>query len=162
MSLLGRLARGVVGTLTGGPAVGVAAALAPTGGRSRRSHSFMPPAAPVRPPIRVGPVGINPSAALPGGRPLFTPAAPVAAPPSVNGAGAPAGYHLNKSSYFLKDGTYVEKGTRYVRNRRRNPMNPRALKRAVARIDAAKSWQATLSGISTPKYTGSGKRRDKC
>lgn len=44
------------------------------------------------------------------------------------------GHHLNRSSYTLKDGTHVEKGTKLVTNRRRNPGNPRALHRAVSRM----------------------------
>lgn len=70
--------------------------------------------------------------------------------------GCPAGYHPNKTSYHLKDGTFVAKGTRCVRNRRRNAMNPRALSRALARVDSAKRWQSKLSGVTTRKYTSSG------
>lgn len=50
------------------------------------------------------------------------------------GTGCASGFHPNKTSYFLKDGTYIEKGTVCVRNRRRNPLNPRALDRSMARI----------------------------
>lgn len=51
------------------------------------------------------------------------------------GAGAiqPAGTHLNKSSYFLRDGTFVPARSRYVRNRTRNNANGRALRRAIGR-----------------------------
>lgn len=49
----------------------------------------------------------------------------------------PAGHRPNKSSYFLKDGTYVEKGSVCVRIRRRNPFNPRALDRAMSRLESA-------------------------
>jgi len=45
----------------------------------------------------------------------------------------PRGHHLNRSSYFLRDGTFVPEGTRFVRNRTRNPANPRALRRAISR-----------------------------
>lgn len=76
-----------------------------------------------------------------------------------NGERPPSGYRLNKSAYFLKDGTYVEKGTRWVKIRRRNSMNPRALSRAIARVDGGKRIQATLSKISTAKYTASGRRK---
>lgn len=60
-----------------------------------------------------------------------------------NGRGAglpPAGYHWNKAGYYVQDpsdpmrGLYVPPGSRAVRNRRRNPFNPRALDRATARI----------------------------
>lgn len=81
-----------------------------------------------------------------------------AAPESMNG-GKPSGYHANKSSYWLMDGTFIEKGTRWVKNRRRNPANARALSRAIGRIDLGKKLQGTLAGISTGKYTAAGKRK---
>ena len=51
------------------------------------------------------------------------------------GAGGiqPVGTHLNKSSYFLRDGTFVPARSRYVRNRTRNNANGRALRRAIGR-----------------------------
>lgn len=49
------------------------------------------------------------------------------------GAYQPKGYHLNKSGYFLKTGQYVAPGTKWVRNRRTNPANGRALRRAISR-----------------------------
>lgn len=80
---------------------------------------------------------------------------------SIPAAGpCPKGYRLNKSSYHLRDGTFVPKGTRYVKIRKRNPLNPRALRKAIGRVDAGKAWQAKLSGITTEKYTASGKRKD--
>jgi len=41
---------------------------------------------------------------------------------------------LNKSSYFLKDGTFVPEGTRLVKVRRRNFANGRALRRSIGRV----------------------------
>lgn len=79
---------------------------------------------------------------------------------ATNGAGAPKGFHLNKSSYFLKDGTFIEKGSVWVKNRRRNPLNPRALRHAIGRIDAGKVWQAKFAEISTGKFTAAGNRKD--
>lgn len=81
---------------------------------------------------------------------------------SMNGGSPGPGYRLNKSDYFLRDGTFVPKGTRWVKIRRRNAMNVRALSRAISRVDGAKAWQSKLAGISTKKYTSSGKRKDKC
>jgi hypothetical protein len=75
-----------------------------------------------------------------------------------NGA-CPTGHRPNKTSYFLKDGTFVPKGTRCVKRRQRNPMNPRALSRAIGRVDAGKRFQSRMNEISTAKYTASGKRR---
>ena len=78
--------------------------------------------------------------------------AEVMGPPQITG-GVPAsasmgGYHLNKSSYFLMDGTFIEAGTKWVKNRRRNPGNMRALSRSLGRIKSAKRMTAALSKIS--------------
>jgi len=48
---------------------------------------------------------------------------------------APRGMHLNKSSYFLRDGTFVEKGSRFVSNRRLNNANGRAQNKAIVRLE---------------------------
>lgn len=72
----------------------------------------------------------------------------------------PKGFHPNKSDYFLRDGTFVAKGSKFVKNRRRNPLNPRALRRAISRIDAGKIWQGKLHEISTGKFTAAGNRKD--
>lgn len=85
--------------------------------------------------------------------------------PSMNGnrgcGGCPSGYHPNKSSYFLKDGTFVPEGSRCVKNRRRNPGNMRALDRALGRLNSAKRLQAKLHQYSTGKYTKAG-TKTKC
>jgi len=83
-------------------------------------------------------------------------------PDVLNGAGfAPAmqagkpspvsGYHWNKSGYFLKSGEYVAPGTKMVKNRRRNPANPRATSNAITRIKGAKRYAKSLSSISIRK-----------
>lgn len=51
------------------------------------------------------------------------------------GLGCQAGYRPNKSSYYLKGGQYVPKGSRCVRVRRRDVGNIRALRKADRRID---------------------------
>lgn len=56
-----------------------------------------------------------------------------------NGACPPRGFHLNKSSYFLRDGTFVERGTRMVKNRKRNAANGRANDHAITRLDSAQT-----------------------
>jgi len=61
------------------------------------------------------------------------------------------GYHWNKSSYFLMSGEYVPAGTRAVRNRRRNPCNPRAVSRALGRVKAAKRFAKSISHVSIRK-----------
>jgi hypothetical protein len=62
-----------------------------------------------------------------------------------------AGYHWNKAGYFLKSGQWVGKGTREVKNRRRNPLNPRALDRSISRITSAKRASKKLGRISIRK-----------
>ena len=67
------------------------------------------------------------------------------------GKASSPGYHWNKSGYFLKDGTWIEKGTRQVKNRRRNPLNPRALDRSMSRITSAKRASKKLGRITIRK-----------
>ena len=67
------------------------------------------------------------------------------------GKASSPGYHWNKSGYFLKDGTWVEKGTKQVKNRRRNPLNPRALDRSMSRITSAKRASKKLGRITIRK-----------
>ena len=54
------------------------------------------------------------------------------------GAECPKGHHLNRSNYFLNDGTFIPAGSRCVANRRRNPENFRANRRAAGRLLARK------------------------
>lgn len=64
----------------------------------------------------------------------------------------PRGYRLNKSSYFLKDGTFVPEGTRLVKVRRRNFANGRALRRSIGRVQGferlVKSSRKSLRKLS--------------
>ena len=80
---------------------------------------------------------------IPGGATGYQPAVPE--------IGAPAGYHVNKTEYFLKDGTRVEAGTRWVKNRKRNPLNPRAASKAIGRIESLKKATARFSRITIRK-----------
>jgi hypothetical protein len=78
------------------------------------------------------------------------------------GAGCPQGFHPNRSNYWTSQG-YVAKGTRCVRNRRRNPLNPRALDRSMGRIASAGKAIKAL-GFKAPKVKeiaqkGARKRR---
>jgi len=61
------------------------------------------------------------------------------------------GYHWNKSDYFLRSGEFVPAGSRSVKNRRRNPMNPRATSNAITRVKGAKRFAASLSNITIRK-----------
>jgi hypothetical protein len=78
-----------------------------------------------------------------------------------NGSGlaCATGFRPNKTSYWLKDGTHVEAGSRCVRRRQMNPLNPRAMSRSFRRIDGGKRFQNKMSEVSTGKYTASGKRK---
>ena len=71
--------------------------------------------------------------------------------PFGNGGGGMPGHHLNKSDYWLKDGTFVPKGSRWVKNRRRNPLNPRAASRAISRLESAKKATAKINRITIRK-----------
>ena len=74
----------------------------------------------------------------------------VAPPPPMvmNGRGGTGGFHLNKSDYFLRSGEFVAAGTKWVRNRRRNPGNIRAASRALSRVTATKKALQTFSKVS--------------
>lgn len=101
-----------------------------------------------------------PSVATPGfAQPRPPTTIPQQLPPAVGpcppGEGGPKGYHLNKSGYFLKDGTYVAPGTKWVRNRRRNPLNIRALRKANSRqrgflraVDSTLRTMPTKAGVA--------------
>jgi hypothetical protein len=150
---LGKVAKGVVGgavgLVTGGPAGALAGVASP----------FVTPQAMPSIPLQqgsmpgVGTIVPSPglggtlARALPGGKTGY------------EVAGSVRGFHPNKSDYFLRDGTFVPKGSRLVKNRSRNPLNPRALRRAVARIDAGKTWQSKLHDIETAKFTKAGNKK---
>lgn len=55
-------------------------------------------------------------------------------PPGPNGE-CPKGMRLNKSAYFLKDGTFVAPKSRCVTIRRRNFANSKALRRSLSRVE---------------------------
>ncbi len=63
----------------------------------------------------------------------------------------PPGCHPNKADYFLKGGSFVAEGTRCVTNRRRNPLNPRALDRAAGRLRSAQRAVKFLQAAKIPK-----------
>ena len=71
------------------------------------------------------------------------------------------GYHLNRTGYFVKErderGNFtggwerVEPGTKWVKNRRMNPMNPGAASRGIRRIKAGKRMAKKFNAISIRK-----------
>ncbi len=150
-----RLIGGAIGLLTGGPGAAITGFLDRGGRRPRMPNPggaltvVAPQARVVRDPSLRGRI----SAILPGGDPGLM----VEGSPTI---GCASGYHPNRSEYFLRSGEFVARGSRCVKNRRRNPMNPRALSRAIARVDSGKALQGKLAEISTRKYTAAGKRKD--
>jgi hypothetical protein len=65
---------------------------------------------------------------------------------AAGGHACPVGYHWNRTSYYTKSG-HVAKGSKCVKNRRRNPLNPRALSRSMSRIHSAKKAAHFLDRI---------------
>lgn len=73
--------------------------------------------------------------------------------PAMNGTqpACMAGYRPNKTAYFLRDGTFVPKGSKCVKVRRRNPANMRAADRAIGRIESAKKAMSRMNRVSVRK-----------
>lgn len=64
----------------------------------------------------------------------------------------PKGYHVNRHGYYLSSiSTWVPEGSVYVPNRRRNPLNPRALHRSIARLISAKHAVKKLHILDVPR-----------
>lgn len=130
-------AAGSVGILGGGApkSVGMAKAnvsLANLGGRTPGMFPAPLPQAPSFSGAKIGPGGVAV------GTSYYAPTAgaPQAAIAAGPGKACPAGYHLNKAAYMSRSGM-VAKGTVCVKNRRRNPLNPRALSRSMSRLKSA-------------------------
>lgn len=67
------------------------------------------------------------------------------------GAECPSGFRKNKSSYFLKNGTFVMPGTRCVKIRRLNPGNGRAVRRAIRRENSFVKLAVGTGLVAVPK-----------
>lgn len=66
--------------------------------------------------------------------------------------GAPHGYHWNRSGYYLKsEGRWIEPGTRLVKDRKMNPLNPRAASGAMHRLGRAKKAASMLNRVTIRK-----------
>lgn len=158
-------AKGAVALATGGPL-----AAAQSIAQSIRGDVPIQPAAPLPPMVigattpapatplavsltRPGVNGLNGQVPAPGALAAverFLPGGQTGMMPAPNGcpANGRGGYHLNKSSYFLRSGQFVPAGSRWVRNRRRNPGNIRAASRALSRVTATKKALQTFSKVS--------------
>lgn len=136
---IGKVAGGAVkGFLGGGPLGAITGGVGAIVG----GGGAMPAPASALPTLSGRPISVGGSVALPpfgfpkisGGLQLGAPTVGLSpVPGGAAGVQKPAGYHINKSGYWLKTGQYVAPGTRWVRNRRTNPANGRALRRAVRR-----------------------------
>jgi len=101
-----------------------------------------------------GPMAVEP---VPGIRGIMQRAIPGGAtglqvPGTAIGARVPQGYHLNKSGYWRGAGgmnpEWIPKESIFVKNRKRNPLNPRAFDRAFGRIKSAKNFGKKLSRVT--------------
>lgn len=142
---VGAIGTGVTLLRGGGPRVNVSTLprgsrfQVPTPGIAGRIQRFLPGGATgfttipegLRPKGPGGILGAFPG--VPGGVTGF------ASPEEGTGVCPPRGFHLNKSSYFLRDGTFVQRGTKFVRNRKRNASNGRANDKAIGRLDGAQT-----------------------
>jgi len=146
------------GALTGGVAGAIDAAFG--GGRqttvsngvlNQSGFQQQPQGQPPRPIIDIN----LPFQGKPGtGVTLFSPFGPTSTSMTStngNGIGCATGFHPNKSDYFLKNGTFIQKGSRCVKNRRRNPLNPRAMDRAISRIVSGKKASSRMGRITIRK-----------
>ncbi len=143
------IGRGIAGGLTGGVGGAISAIAAGRGQRSGVPNVPVMPGLPSFAPQgggRNGRVFAEPSAvrrgrqaAIPFGR------------TGLETVACPSGHRPNKTSYFLNDGTFIEVGTRCVKNRKRNPLNPRALSKAMGRLTSAKLASKAMGRISIRK-----------
>lgn len=109
-----------------------------------------------------GPSGVQVGTSRPGVGTAVAPTGPGVTGALVGaGAGTPcvAGYHYNKSRYYSTRYGVVEKGSVCVKNRRRNPLNPRALSRAMSRVKSAQKAVRCLQLFAGPAARASSKAR---
>lgn len=139
---IGGIAKGISGILTGRPKV-----TAPAPGVG---YAAMPGPMFDRPPplsmASFGRGGVPTGQAAENGRRF----------PATLSEGPPGpGYHQNKSGYYRRSPAgqvvYVPPRSVWVRNRRRNPLNPRALDRALGRVSSAKNASKRLSSVTIRK-----------
>lgn len=148
--LWGGIKGAATGLVTGGPLGAIGGAI---GGFTGASRDPRPPSLPpMLNPRQGAPTGVRVGGMLPGGSKPYA-----ALDYGTNGddparragrASGTPGYHWNKSGYFLKSGQWVAPGTKEVKNRRMNPLNPRAVKSSMRRIGRAKTAAKDLSRVT--------------
>ena len=145
-SFLGKAARGITGLVSnlGIPIISGAAGVARSllGGRGPgMPQQFAPPGMPLsfqgRGQIPAPGVAGVMQRAIPGG--------------ATGMQGCGNGTRPNKSGYYVQGGQYVAPGTVCVKRRRMNPLNPRALSKAMRRIESAKRAASVLNRITIRK-----------
>lgn len=150
-SFLGSIGRGLVGAVsgfvTGGPLGAVSGAVRGVLNR---------PAAAAAPLVSPGPVPAF-TASAGGSTAVVRSAQGQIVMGTGKGAGgcSEKGYHLNKSGYFRRTPTggvaYIEARSACVRNRRMNPANGRALRKALSRAYAFKRFAMKAIRLTAPK-----------
>ena len=102
----------------------------------------------------LGPTAVEPVPGLRGLAQRLIPggATGLQVPGEAIGARVPQGYHLNKSSYWRGAGgqnpEWIPRETIFVRNRKRNPLNPRAWDRAFGRLKSAQNFKKKMGRIT--------------
>ncbi|MGH7510995.1 MAG: hypothetical protein ACREMZ_16275 [Gemmatimonadales bacterium] len=82
---------------------------------------------------------------------------------SQNGAACQSGYHRNKSGYYSQRYGWVPAGSVCVKNRRRNPLNPRAASRAMSRLTSArKATRSIQKFFGGPRPSSAPARKGPC
>jgi len=129
---------GVAGSILPGP-LGTAATAVSRATASRSSVKVPPPRAVPRPSSSMTGIQVSsPFGSITAGRTTTqTTQYSASATPVVSGAdGCPKGYKLNKTSYHLRDGTFVPARSKCVPYRTRNNTNQKALTKAISRCGA--------------------------
>lgn len=155
-STIGNIARGAVNV------VGRVAAATPAGRAitairdvvSGGGTSSNPRAATPQPPgpqMSISPGSGAVTRTAPGGQTVSVGVSPLGTLGVAVRGGRTRGTHLNRSSYHLRDGTFVPAGTREVPNRSMNPCNPRALKKGLRRAHRFAHIARAVIGFSSPK-----------
>lgn len=158
LKAIGGVAKNIpgVGGLVGGGLGAVGGLLA---GKRTAQRMGRPSVRPALPPLSFGPQGSGvPQAGFPATIARLLPGGSTGRTQHYTREEGPPGpgYHLNKSGYFLKDGTYIAPESVWVKNRRRNPLNPRALDRAIGRIESGKKAAGRLGRITVRKKCAHG------
>ena len=163
--LWGGIKGAATGLITGGPLGAIGGAVTGfIGTPSQTSPAATAPFVPSLPPMMTLPQQIQavngprpPQVPVPGARGAIERFLPYGETGMMDdpryraGKASQSGWHWNKSGYFLKSGEYVEAGTRQVRNRKMNPLNPSAVKSSIRRLGRAKTAAKDIGRVTIRK-----------